>query len=96
MFVFDWDTAAILIRNIRPFEASAGIKEREDWATIYEAGEIKRIVQSQLASSYKKPVLRLDTEEVPCYIDTRRRKDCEWTATTVWPKSAIQILRRGR
>lgn len=69
LMVFDWDTAAKLIRENSPSIALAGL--RNDWeytgGEIYIDGEPTFDSYTYLASTWATPELDLDGEVVPCY-----------------------------
>ena len=93
--VFDWDKAARLIREKRPTKAAAGL--HSDWeytgGTIYVGGDPvtdRDKTYTYLASTWAEPELSLDGEVVDCY---RMENDVEWDEHTLWPASALEILR---
>lgn len=91
--VFDWDTAARIIRERKPEEASAGLAG--DWeytgGAIYRDGKPvpKGDTYTYLASNWAGPELMLDGELQDCwrYVD-----ECGWDEHTYWPESALAIL----
>ncbi len=96
--VFDWNTAARLLKERQPTHASAGLEG--DWD--YTNGPIWRDgkpvprdeTYTYLASSWATPVLDMDGDEVDCYISEDEAKPLGWDAKTYWPESALAILRQ--
>lgn len=96
--VFDWDKAARIIKDERPYYAEAGLKEDygNTCGTIYEDGDITTNEGCcYLASTWATPVLVLindpwdDGRVIPCY---RMQSEVpEWDYKTFWPKSAVDI-----
>lgn len=89
--VFDWDTAARLIKERQPYVACAGL--RGDWE--YTGGAIYRDGKTvneytYLASTWAIPELTIDGEVIPCYV---MKHETKWDAKTKWPKSALKILK---
>jgi hypothetical protein len=91
--VFDWDKAARLIKEHKPEVASAGL--HNDWE--YTGGDIcldgQPVMEpgTYLASTWATPELDLDGEVFECY--RKQREVPDWDAKTVWPESALAILR---
>lgn len=90
--VFDWNTAAMLIREKRPEIARAGLCG--DWeytgGTIYKGGKPVKNTYTYLASTRAVPELDMDGDIVECF-----RMEHEvpgWDSKTKWPKSALDIL----
>lgn len=92
MMVFDWDKAAMLIREKRPKIARAGL--RGDWeytgGTIYKGGKPIKNTYTCLASTWAVPELDMDGEIVECY--RIQHEVPRWDAKTKWPYSALAIL----
>ena len=90
--VFDWNTAAMLIREKRPEIARAGL--RGDWeytgGTIYKGGKQVKNTYTYLASTWAVPELDMDGEIVECYC--MQHEAPRWDANTKWPYSALAIL----
>jgi hypothetical protein len=90
--VFDWNTAAMLIREKRPEIARAGL--RGDWeytgGTIYKGGKPVKNTYTYLASTWAVPELDMDGEIVECYC--MQHEAPRWDANTKWPYSALAIL----
>lgn len=90
--VFDWDKAAMLIRERKPKYASAGL--RSDWeytgGTIYKDGKPVMDDYTFLASTWAVPELNMDGYIVECY--RMKHEVPRWNPTTKWPKSALDIL----
>jgi len=98
LMVFDWNKAAKLIKDNKPFTASAGLAG--DWdctgGEIYRDG--KPIPQDEtyvyLASIWATPELEMDGLRQDCYI-MEEDLPAEWEedpAYIYWPKSALDIL----
>lgn len=91
MMVFDWDKAARLILYHQPKCAEAGLLG--DWAmtggTIYQDKQLIKDSYTYLASTWAKPLLRLDDVDYECYT---MQSQTEWNAETKWPQSALDIL----
>lgn len=93
--VFDWHKAARLIRDRKPTEAGAGL--RDDWeytgGSIYRDG--KPIGRDEtyvyLASIWATPEIDLDGIREDCLLVVG--EDHEWNSGTYWPESALAILR---
>lgn len=90
--VFDWNTAAMLIREKRPEIARAGLCG--DWeytgGTIYKGGKPVKDTYTYLASTWAVPELDMDGEIVECYC--MQHEVPRWAANTKWPCSALAIL----
>lgn len=89
--VFDWNKAARLIKQRKPFIASAGLRDDWEWTgdIIYEGGKPKKS-HTYLASTWAVPELDLDGEIIECY--KMQSEVPEWNSGTKWPKSALDIL----
>lgn len=95
--VFDWDTAARLIRESGATEASAGLAGDWEWTggRIFKDG---RPVDEDdtcvylLASLWATPQLELNGHVTACHVPMGTNG---WTADTYWPLSARQILAEG-
>lgn len=100
MMVFDWDEAARIIVREKTAFASAGLSGDWEWT----GGEIlldgkpvsREDTYVYLASTWARPELQFDGDEVACYImesEARARWgakiDC---ASVYWPQSALDIL----
>ena len=90
--VFDWDKAAEIIRATGANYAAAGL--RDDWeytgGTIFEDGKPCMDDYTFLASTWAKPELSVNGENIECY-----RMESEtpgWDSDTKWPDSALAIL----
>lgn len=101
--VFDWDTAARIIREQRPYEAEAGLLEDMGFTcgTIYRNGELDLESYTYLSSTWATPVLvlySLDsdgenvTTQIPCHVPRAAAPE-EWWRGVKWPDSARAILR---
>lgn len=93
--IFDWERAARLIRKHKPRIALAGLDE--DWSytsgTIWEDGNPIRDNYCYLKSVCATPVLYLDAERIPCWRMASQAP--EWDECTLWPDSALNILKDG-
>lgn len=91
--VFDWITAADLIRLCRPAVASAGLAGDWEWT----GGDIWRDgkpvpaddTYTYLASTWAIPELKLDGEVRDCWI---WQEDTGWDSSTYWPDVALSVL----
>lgn len=93
--VFDWDKAARLIKEGGHSRASAGLAE--DWfatsGLILAGGEPLDAEETYvyLASVWATPTLEVGGESVACWVWADDKPD--WSAYTLWPESAVAILR---
>lgn len=93
--VFDWDKAAMIIKDKIPTKASAGLSE--DWSytggTIFENGKIvpKDETYVYLASNWATPELEINGFMTECW---KYKDETDWDSDTYWPKSARKILAR--
>lgn len=92
--VFDWNKAAMLIKQRQPQKAEAGLEDDLEWTcgTIWENNKPVIDNYAYLASTWATPLLILDEEEIPCYV--MEHETC-WDAQTKWPESALQIVGYG-
>lgn len=90
--VFDWHTAARLIRERKPSVAAAGLSQDWEWTggEIYRDGQVVDDY-TYLASTWATPELSLDGEIIDCWLLKSETDD--WDAKTHWPESALKILR---
>jgi len=91
--VFDWNRAAAIIRDSKPNYAEAGLSSDLEYTadTIYDDGRPNVDASPYLASCWATPVLILDDgEEIECYV---YEFECDWDSSTVWPESALAILK---
>jgi len=92
LMVFDWDKAARLIRERGAQEASAGLNSDWEWTggEILTGGEPapREDCHAYLASLWVIPEIEIDGELMDCWCHHD-----EWDAYTVWPESALAILR---
>lgn len=94
MKVFDWERAAMLIKERSAMSAGAGLSE--DW--YWTGGEILRDgkpipsneTNTYLASTWATPTLEIDGEQIDCY--RMESTTPGWTSSTYWPKEALEIL----
>lgn len=96
--VFDWITAAKLIRQLRPDSASAGLSGDWEWTggRIYLNGTPVPAEDTYtfLASTWAIPELDLDGDIRDCWVwqsDTPG-----WDSGTYWPDEALAILREEK
>lgn len=91
LMVFDWNKAAMLIKQHKPVKAEAGLKGDLEWTggTIWRDDKPVKNSYTYLASTWATPLLILDGEETPCYIMEHETK---WRAKTTWPESALKII----
>jgi hypothetical protein len=92
--VFDWITAAKLIRERQASTASAGLADDWDWTggRIYIDGAPvpAEDTYTYLASTWAIPELMLDYEVMECWV---WQGETGWTAETYWPDEALAVLR---
>lgn len=90
--VFDWDQAALLIREAGIKDASAGL--RGDWectgGVIFEEGKPVKESDCYLASNWAIPEIQINGDFVSCY--KMQSKTPNWDSSTFWPESALKIL----
>ena len=97
--VFDWDTAARIIKERNPIYAEAGLSG--DWGNtggmIFYNGKAISDSYTYLASTWAKPCLMLytdkdqyDGEMIECYL--MKSNAHGWSSKTKWPDSALDIL----
>lgn len=94
--VFDWHKAAQLIKEKKPTFVQAGLAG--DWSytgdKIYENGEPKcdqDLNYCYLKSTWATPTIELDGVKQDCFVMAHEQP--EWHAKTLWPQSALDILR---
>ena len=93
--VFDWDSAAQIIKVKGLRDAYAGLLG--DWMQTYGCimrdGEPVKDDMAYLASVWATPAIRFGDVTIPCF---RYQEDVpEWDAHTLWPDSALEILKGG-
>lgn len=92
LMVFDWDKAAILIKESGCQEADAGLEG--DWGctagTIFKDGAPTTDDYTYLASTWATPQLAVNGELIDCY--KMENETPGWDAHTKWPESALNIL----
>lgn len=94
MRVFDWHTAARIIRDEKPSRVSAGLSG--DWE--YTGGDIYRDgapvpdkdTYTYLSSTWATPEIEVDGDLRDCWI--WRDESPGWDAETYWPQGALDIL----
>jgi hypothetical protein len=95
--VFDWVSAAKLIRDRKPRRASAGLAG--DWeytgGTIYTADGIPNEDNTYvyLCSTWATPQLDVDGDVMDCWI--YKDESPGWDAKTYWPPEAREELNGG-
>lgn len=91
--VFDWDQAARLIVERKPSHVEASLQGDYSWTggTIYANGKPVTDSYTYLMSLWATPVIHLDGEEIPCFVDLNTT-ECDWESDTKWPPSALAIL----
>lgn len=90
--VFDWEKAARLIKEHKPEEAGAGLRDDWEWTggTIYRNGKPIKSDYTYLASTWAIPELDMDGEVYECW---RMESDAPgWNCDTKWPRIALDIL----
>lgn len=92
LMVFDWNKAARLIKERKPFKASAGLRDDWEWTggIIFENGKPVKDKSTYLSSTWAVPELCLDGDVIDCY--KMAHEVPSWGADTRWPKSALDIL----
>jgi hypothetical protein len=92
--VFDWDTAARKIKEVKPGVASAGLQSDWEWTggDIYRDGNPvpREDTYTYLCSNWAIPELSMDDEIEECWIWIDESPN--WGSDTYWPASAISIL----
>jgi hypothetical protein len=90
--VFDWDKAALIIRDRKPIRVEAGLSG--DWeytgGTIYRAGAVVRDEYTYLASVWATPQIAIDGDVEDCWVYEDESNG--WEAHTKWPDSSLAIL----
>ena len=94
LMVFDWEKAAMLIKERNATEASAGLSG--DWE--YTGGRIltngkpvkKEDTYCYLASTWATPEIKIDGIIIDCY--KMESETPGWDSDTFWPKEALNIL----
>lgn len=94
LMVFDWEKAAMIIKEKQPIVVRAGLMN--DWectgGTIYENGEPvnKDDTYTYLASTWAVPEIEVDGEVSSCF--KMESETPNWDAKTYWPAEALVIL----
>lgn len=95
MKVFDWSKAAKLLVETGATYAEAGLAEDFEWTggKIFDDGlPVKEDeTYTYLSSNWATPVLVVNGEEYPCWVDG---EDTEWNSDTYWPTEALAILNK--
>lgn len=91
LMVFDWDKAALLIKQRNPVFVEAGLEGDLEWTggTIHKNGEIVEDSYTYLSSTWATPIIIIDGEEIDCYI---MESKTSWNESTKWPESSRKIL----
>jgi hypothetical protein len=94
MKVFDWVTAARLIKDTKPRQAKAGLQDDWEWTggVIYTADGIpdEDDTYIYLASTWAIPELDMDGEVRDCWVWMDESPG--WDENTYWPPEARSIL----
>lgn len=90
--VFDWDKAAIMIKERKALNARAGLRGDWEWTAgdILVDGKISEDSYTYLASTWATPELDIDGILYECY--KMQSEVPNWDADTFWPDSARKIL----
>jgi len=92
LMVFDWDKAASILADRNPDEAFAGLESDFEYTAgyIWRGGKPVKDDYTYLASTWAKPMLIIDDEEIECW----RYKDevPDWGSDTKWPQSALRTI----
>lgn len=90
--VFDWDKAAIMIKERKALNARAGLRGDWEWTggDILVDGKIPEGSYTYLASTWATPELDIDGILYECY--KMQSEVPNWDADTFWPDSARKIL----
>ena len=92
--VFDWNKAAEIIRDRKPEQACAGLREDWGWTSgpIWSDGKPvdEDDTYTYLASTWATPTLLLDdSDDVECW--RYGTEVADWDSKTYWPESAKTI-----
>lgn len=91
--VFDWLTAAKLIREKKPNLARAGLADDWEWTggVIYRDGAPvpSNETYTYLASTWAAPEIDLDGDVRECWV---WQGDTGWDSGTYWPDEAVAVL----
>lgn len=94
--VFDWNKAALLIKERGITEASAGLAGDWEWTggEILVDGKPTTDSYTYLASTWATPKLRTPDEDIDCFIMEEDVPEAwgDRFSDIKWPKSAIEIL----
>lgn len=94
LMIFDWNTAAEIIRENKPAFAVAGLQGDLEWTagTIYKNGNAFLDDYTFLASTWATPVIILDEDgdEIPCF--KMEGEHPGWNSDTKWPMSSLEKL----
>lgn len=86
--VFDWEKAARLIREKKPYIAHAGLEDswEREYRKIYQGG--LPVYSETFHSPNKKPVLIMNSSEpIPCC-----KMEYDTNGMEPWPREALDIL----
>lgn len=94
VMVFDWDKAALIIKEGKFTHASAGLHNDWEWTggKILVDGRPVSANESYtyLSSTWATPELEVGGKVIDCY---RMKSEVPgWDAHTLWPESALKIL----
>ena len=97
LMVFDWDKAAKLIIENKPFTASAGLKDDWEFTGGFIWTDNKPVLKNDyvyLQSTWAIPELNLDDKQIiNCFImESKAPKN--WGRNPYWPKSALEIINK--
>lgn len=92
--VFDWDKAALLLRERGVQSAEAGLSGDMGWTGGVILRDGKPLDRSEtytyLASTWAIPIIVIDGEEIECW--RMESATPEWDSDTYWPDSARAIF----
>ncbi len=92
LMVFDWEKAALLIKENGFKDACAGLFS--DWeytgGNIFRDGKPNYNDYTYLASTWATPEIEIDGETYDCY--KMQSETDNWDSYTKWPQSALDIL----
>lgn len=89
--VFDWVSAAKIIKEKNPRIAEAGLQGDFEHTSgvIYEDGKAVRDQYCYLASTWAIPILVMDDEVYECFL---MEEQTEYNQNTMWPEEALAII----
>ena len=91
--VFDWDTAARILRDRKATNACAYLEGDYEWTVgdILIDGEITTEGRAYLFSLWATPILEIDGKPIEYWVPGDDPR--EWDSGTHWPESAVAIFR---